>query len=436
MRARIAAFSKVPFVRDVATMQIGRLVTVGCGLLTSILYIRYLGLAGYGEYAVILAFVGTFGIVTNLGQQATLMVFLAESYGKKDRDAMIHISRYYTTASALVVLLLTTFAVLAPMITTWIYTDPRIGALARLVLVSSIFEVAFSYYAISLQVVREIKLLTFLENAKTVLQVALAILLLILGYGVVGVLVSSLVTSMCYCILTCFLYPRLSKKFDLPHFGEILRMPRAKYIWKYGRDGMWIAVDKNIGNLYPHIFLFALSTQTPKQIVGLLRLAFKLADLPASFALNSVSRLANSVLSTIAGQGGGRLQSSFLRLTRHTLLMHTSITLAGMLLIPPLLPLVYGQDFRVAAYPFLIITALQLVYGIHTSATPVLRIHSKVYIATAFNIVAMTTALLVFFILKDIVSPTRALYVGLLLYHSLVTCIIIPTWKLLPTTND
>jgi O-antigen/teichoic acid export membrane protein len=436
MHARIAAFSKIPFVRDVATMQIGRLITVGGGFLTSILYVRYLSLDGYGEYAIVLAFAGTFGIFTNLGQQATLTTFLAESYGRKDRQAMTSIAQYYLVVSLLVVVLLSTLTLLAPSITAYVYDDTAIGKLAQLVFLSSMFEFAFSYYAICLQVVREIRLLTLLENSKSVVQIGLSIVLLLLGYGVAGVLLGSLVTSLLYCLLSFFCYSRFQKKYNLPSIREIINIRTFHHCWKYVKDGIWIALDKNAGNLYPTVFLFALSTQAPKPVVGLLRLAFKLADLPASFALNSVSRLGTSVLSTLAGEGGARLRTSFTRLVKHTVLMHTGITLAGMLIIPFLLPIVYGQNFRVAVYPFLIITALQLGYGLTTSATPILRVYSKIYLATLINVSAMILALSTFFFMQRTLPSTQALYLGLLLYHAVLSTVMLPLGIFSTKNND
>src|SRR3989338_10490492 len=91
----LLTISRVPFVRDVTIMQFGRLVTIGCSFLASILYVRYLGLGGYADYAVVLAYTGTVGLLTNLGQQATTLTFFAEAYGRKDRAALARVLQYY-----------------------------------------------------------------------------------------------------------------------------------------------------------------------------------------------------------------------------------------------------------------------------------------------------------------------------------------------------
>ena len=419
------------FVRDIATMQVGRVILIGCGFLSSIIYARILGLGGYGEYAVVLAFTGTFGLLTNLGQQTTTLTFFSKAYGRKDRQAMAHILHYYLILSLCTAILLGLFAYLCPMLATLIYKDDSIGKLARIVFLSSICELVFIFFSIALQTVRKIRLLTLLENAKTVLQLGLAVWFLLLGYGVAGILWSWLIAAFTFSTLSCLLYPKIRKEFDLPHVGEAIALGNKKTLWKYTKDGLYIAVDKSLGNLYPNIFLFALSTQAQESVVGIIRLAFKLGGLPASFGLASVGRLASSVIPTVVGKGHTALRKQIRRLAMHTIIMHSLITLCGLVIIPPLLPIVYGEHFGIAMYPFIVIAILHLSQALHALITPILRTISKIYIATIFNMTAMSIALFAFITLQGTLSPNRALYIGLILYHIIQALVIFPVWRLL-----
>jgi len=419
------------FVRDIATMQVGRMVLIGCSFLSSIIYARFLGLGGYGHYAVVLAFTGVFGLLTNLGQQATTLTFFAEAYGRKDRTALAQILQYYIVLSACTAGLLLLFAVLAPLVTDRIYGNPEIGHLARIVFLSSICELIFIYYSIALQTVRKIRLLTLLENAKTVLQVGLATLFLVRGFGVAGILWSWIIASASFSALSCFLYPSLRAEYNLPHMYEALREGNASTLWKHTKDGLWIAADKSLGNLYPNIFLFALSTQVQESVVGSLRLAFKLGGLPASFGLASVGRLASSVLPTFAGKGHTALRTGLRKLTTHTLAMHGLITLCGLLIIPPLLPVVYGKSFGIAVYPFLVIAVLNVLLAFHAVTTPILRIYSKISVAAVLNAVGTVVALGLFFGLETVLKPTFALYIALLVYHGIIALVFPTALKLI-----
>lgn len=425
------------FVRDIATMQVGRTVMIGCSFLSSIIYARMLGLGGYGEYAVVLAFTGTFGLFTNLGQQITTLTFFAEAYGRKDRTALAQILQYYLVLSACTALLLGLFAFFSPALTALIYKDSSVGQLARIVFLSSICELVFVYFSIALQTVRNIRLLTLLENAKTVLQLGLATWFLLLGYGVAGILWSWLIAAASFSALSCMLYPKLRADYDLPRVSEALSAGNKAALWKRTKDGLWIAADKSLGNLYPNIFLFVLSTQVQEAVVGSLRLAFKLGGLPASFGLASVGRLASSVIPTFAGRGRNILRRELRRLTTHTMAMHGFITLCGLLIVPPLLPMVYGEHFGIAVYPFIVIAVLNLSLAFHAIATPILRVYSKIWIAAVLSATGTLVGLgLFFYLLEQMLKPTWALYSALLGYHLIAILVFVPVVKIMKSTSE
>src|SRR5438477_5213149 len=106
MLPSLRSLSRIRFVRDIVTMQIGKFVPMVAGLLSSTLYARILGLGGYGDYAVVLAMTGVLGFVTNLGQHYATMTFLAEAYGRKDRRAQAEAGHYYAVMSLGTIVLL------------------------------------------------------------------------------------------------------------------------------------------------------------------------------------------------------------------------------------------------------------------------------------------------------------------------------------------
>lgn len=418
--------ARVPFVRDVTTMQVGRLVTIAASFLASILYVRYLGLAGYGEYAVVLAYTGTVGLFTNLGQQATTLTFFAEAYGRKDTAAGARVMHYYLVTSAGAAMLLGILAMLSPLLTEWIYDRSAIGLLAGLVFASSMCELPFIFVSIILQTVREIRLLTLLENCKTLLQLSIAVALLAAGFGVPGLLISSLAAAAVFSMIGIGLFPRLRKRYGLPGIRDAFRHGDASHIVRYGKDGIWIAVDKSLGNLYPNIFLFVFSMQVTPAVVGLLRLGMKLAELPSSFVLSGISRLASSAIPVIIGKGKTALHASLTKLIKNTAALHLGVSLAAAILVPPLLPIVYGENFQPAVYPFLVILILNLSLAFHAIATPILRISSQIHIAAYLNAVATIVGIGLFFTLGFVMRPMWALYIALAVYHGIIALTFIP----------
>lgn len=426
---------RIPFIRDVTTMQFGRIAQILLNFIASIVYARFLGLTGYGEYAVILAFTGTVGLLTNLGQQATTLTFFAEAYGRKDRAALARVLHYYIITAAATAALLAVLSLLSPVITQWIYGQRQIGILAGLVFVSSIGELPFILVSIVLQTVREIRVLTLLENAKNILQLVTAVLLLVFGFGVLGLLLSSLIASVVLSVIAILLYPTLRRKFNLPTIQEALAAGNSSQFRRYTRDGIWIAIDKSLGSLYPNIFLFIISTQVAPAIIGLLRLGMKLADLPSSVALSSISRLASSAIPVMVGKGKHALRSSLIRLTKHTAALHFGISAAAAVVVPVLLPVVYGPNFQPAVYPFLVILVLNLTLALHAIATPILRISSKIHLAAILNSVATVVGVGLFFLLADFVRPLWALYIALGVYHSIIGLLFFPVMMTLRDMN-
>ena len=427
----LLTISRVPFVRDVTTMQMGRLVTIGCSFLASILYVRYLELGGYGDYAVVLAYTGTVGLLINLGQQATTMTFFAEAYGRNDRVGQARVFHYYLVTSIVAATLLVLLAIASPAITEWIYGKSSVGSLSRLVFLSSICELPFIFISIVLQTVREIRLLTILENAKTMTQLVVAVTFLSVGLGVTGLLMSSLAAAALFSLISLFLSLRIWRRYGLPSIGEAMHTGKTSHFWRYAKEGFWMAIDKSLGNLYPNIFLFVFSIQASPAVVGLLRLGMKLADLPSSFALASISRLTSSVIPTMVGKGGAPLRKTILRLVKHTVAFHVTISVAAALIVPPLLPLVYGTAFKPAIFPFLVILILNLSLAFHAIATPILRISSQIHIAAYLNAIATAVGIGLFFGLENVMRPLWTLYVALAVYHVIIALTFIPVVKTL-----
>lgn len=421
----------VPFVRDVATLQVGQLVAIGCNFLTSVLYARLLGLSSYGQYAVVLAFTAIFGMFTNLGQQTTAITFLAETYAARDRRGMAQVMHYYVWMSVGTIALLSIFILLLPQLSEWLYGARFIGELGRLVFLASILDMPFIFLTIVLQTVRRIRLLTLLENTYVIFQMAITALLVLLGMGVSGILLGSAAASLVFSVVGLVLYGRIQKEEGMPGFREVLRVRGWAHLRRYGSEGMWITIDKIIGNLYPNIFLFFFSIQAPASVMGLLRIAFKLAHLPSSFSLTSISRISQSVIPILMQRGRDVLLQNIRKLVIRTVLLHTVVTAAAMVLISLFLPIVYGESFRPAVFPFLVIVTLNLCSALHTFTTPILRLFSRIYIATIFNICSMALAIGTFFLLQDMLSPIRALYIALAVYNVSISFLVLPTIVLL-----
>ncbi len=420
---------KVRFVRDLLTMQVGKAVPMLCGLLSSIIFPNLLGLDGYGRYAVVLALVSVISLFTNLGQQHSALAFLSEAFGRKDAKAMKSVGRYYMLASLVSILILLVVFPFMPMIGEKIYGDTNIGYLVQLVFAASILDPLYNYLSIVLQTVREIRLLTVIENAYTTLQLGIGVLLVIMGYGVAGILLGSLITSGLSLLFALCLLPAILKKHGLPKLRSLFAFDLQGFK-TYGTNGFWIAVDKNIANLYPNLFLFSLSLRSSEEAVGLVRIAFKYGNLPASFVLSNISRLASSVVPTLIGQGAN-LRKSLLKLLKSTVALHLLATAGAAVCVPVFFPLVYGKGFGDALRPFWVVLLLHTGLAVHALITPILRVKNRVYLATFFNVTGIALGLGAFFLTAgNTLTPLWAFALALTIYHVVSLGIVLPTYSL------
>ncbi len=419
------------FVREVAILQGGTLIPILSGLVSSILYARLLGLGGYGQYAVVLAFTGVIGLFTNLGQRFTTLTFLAEAYGRKDAKAMRAVCQYYVVLSMFTIVLLGLFVLVLPSLTQWIYGNQDIGKLARIVFLASMFDPFFLFLALSLQTVREIRTLTLLENGYTLLQLTLGLTFILIGMGPAGILWGSALTSMFSAGIALILYPTIARRHGLPSVRDIVMHRGTKQFWSYVKNGMWIAVDKSVANLYPNLFFFLLSVRTQESVVGLIRLAYKFANLPTAYVLSNISRLASSLIPMLSA-AGKKFGKDLIKLLRYTFALHIGVSLATAIVVPLLFPFIYGKTFMPALYPFWIILASQLLLPIYGLTTPLFRLYGKIHVATTFTSIGIAGGMGIFWLLTSLeLPPTWALYGAIAFFQSMALPLLIPTLKML-----
>ncbi len=408
MRAIIRSLAQVPFVRDLLALQIGGVVAIGINLLTSIVYARVLGLQGYGVYAVVLAYTGTAGILLNWGQISALMTFFAEEYGKKDTKGMGTVLGYYLSVTALTSVLMLAFAWISPLFSSHIYANPQIGSLAQLAFGAMILNTIPAFFYAILQTVREIKLLAVVDQTTSLLQAGVCAAMVLLGKGVAGIFLGVITFQLLALPFYMELYRRLRKRYLLPSLRECFTLRGRK--WReYLGQGIWIGIDKNIGNLFPKSFLFILSTFTAPATVGLARIMFQLSGLPDMVLFNQAGQMASSILPTIAQKGRDTLRKNALRLLKHTVFFHTLISIAAAAAMPIVIPLLFSTKYDKAILPAVVLTLISIIPAFGVNDTALLRYFRRTYVSSAINALALLLCCGAFLLLINLVSPLQAL---------------------------
>lgn len=427
-------FLHIPFVQHLATLQVGSVMTGALGFLQSILFARLLGLEGYGVLAIVSAFAGLTGIVTVLGQQHTALLLLAERWGRKDRVGMEEILRSFLQMTLLCSVLAIVVILLAPLVTHLIYADASIGRLAQLLLLSTTIDLLPAIVFIALQVANRFRLLVVLESSKLALQLLLSTLFLLLGYGVLGVCLGALLTSLLSAPILLVLYAKQAQEWGFPAPRSSLRNITGKPHWPVIFQGLWIAIERQVGgNIYPNAFFFILSLTANAATVGLFRLALRLAWLPNSFLRPNISRLASSTLPKMFREGAAKVREACLKLIRSTAVFQIILALAAIVLIPPLVPFIYGEEFSGVTLSFILLSLAPLLTVVDVATVPLLRFLNRVQAMLLANLTSIPLALISYFLFLLAFSPLTSISLAVVTHFASRLWLPLYTLRLLST---
>ncbi len=409
--------------RDVFTLQVGSAFAYGFGFIKSIIIARLLGLEGFGVYAVALSLTGVLKILTGFGQEQALVTYLAEKYRKNDAQGMSVVFKYFCVMTLVAGSLLGLLAWLSPAIAEALYPQnaEAIGVMARVAFIAFIVSLPAPLITSLLQVVRKVGRMTVLENLNNVMQLLFSIGFILWGYGALGVFLGLLCSNIIMQVLYCIQFFLLRKQYNLPSIRKSLL--GAQSIAIYVKQGLWIAVDKNVVNLFPQALLFIFSLFVGASSVGVAQLAIKMSYLPAGLFLGQAVRMANSVLPSMKDQGVKHMRTHAVMLIKHALLFHSLVVFSCIVALPFVVILAYGWEFQAVIIPMIFMLFARLLQPFNVANISLLRIFRKMHLATIYNTVRIALELLVFYLLLQHLpaflppTPFTALVVAVYLHQ-------------------
>ena len=176
---------------------------------------------------------------------------MSEAYSKKDKQEVKNVLTYFVKVTLLAICIVGILSIfLASFLTDLLYNSSQIGNWARIVLLAGFLTIVYSLLVIVLQVTRKIKELTILEIFNKFIYILFPIILVLLGFGLTGIVWGHFISAFIFLILAIFLYSFLIKKDELlPSLSQIFLNFRKINFKKYFNFGFFIAIDKNLGSL-------------------------------------------------------------------------------------------------------------------------------------------------------------------------------------------
>jgi len=394
------------FVRDVLTLQVGNVLSMGIGFVKSIVLARLLGVEGFGQYAVVTTVAGTLSVFTNFGQNQAADTFFAEQYSMKNADGMRTVIKYCFLLTGIAAFVLMLLALGATTIMDRFYGLPTLGFAAALAFLSAMIAGWEAPFVTMMQSVRSIRTLTILENVDALLQCMLSIGLVLMGWGVLGIFIGLFVTKAIMLATRIVIHRAISIKFKLPSLRSSFRS-KGRMV-PLLKQGFWIAVDKNVGNLFPQGFLFVMSFFTSAAVVGFAQLAYKIGSLPSTFILPQLARMSTTVLPALRAQGTDILRRNCALLLKHALLVHTAASMASLVVIPFFILVFYGAAFSAAITPALWIVIIRIISALNLVNQPLFRLFKKAHMPALWNIVTMPLIMAGMALLMPVIDPLNA----------------------------
>ncbi len=412
----IGSLLSMRLVRDILTLQVGAVINIATALIGSIVYARLLGLSGYGQYAIALAFSGTASALFNGGQASALTTFLAEQHGRKSREGMGHVAAYYISMSALTGIILLAVAWYAPVLCAHLYGSTELGVLARLATLIVVLNAISGLFQSLFQTVREMRLYVGMEQGSAVAHLLLSSALLLHGGGVASVFQSKIALQLLSLPVFIVLYRGLHRSHVLPSLGQMLHLD-GKSWREYFVQGIWIGIDKNVSNLFPSGLLSILRLWTSDAVVGLARIVFQLAMVPRSLLLNHAMQMSNTVLPALAAGGQTLLRQSAVKLLKHTLFLHTLISIACLVALPPAVLFFYGLPYSDAIVPSLWLILISILPAMSGQNQALFRLLRRTWLSTAVSLLALALSIAVLVACLPLTSSLNAVLLSTLAYY-------------------
>ncbi len=418
VRQLISYFASVPFIRTVATMQITTAINVVVGFASSIVYIRLLGLELFGILAVVYAFSGLLSIPASFGQDTALVTFFSEAVGGKDTHKAKAVLWYFLQSTVLSTVMYVVLGIIAPSLATVWQSNGEIGHYARYVFANQALQGPAVLLFLGLQIERKLKLLSLVENARTILQFAITTVMLMLNMGIMAILLGTLIISIIYVPICLFLYERLAKNGGkMPRLTSLIRSGKSS-TKAYFLQGLMMTLDRSIAsNLHPNIFIMMIASIST-EMAGVLRLALRLAYLPTSLLLPSITRTASVSLPKLIAQDRKALKSSVLKLLTGCIILSIILVVGGEIVIPPLIPIVYGKEFISTQGPFMILIISTIFISLNVITVPLLRTYKKLHVSIINFLVGILIGVALFFVLIKFMSPILAVSIGIVYVHA------------------
>ena len=388
LNKKLSELSKIKFVKDTFTLQIGTAVKIGLSTIISILLARILKPSGYGTYGLVFSIYGFISILGDVGVGYSTLNRFSKAYARGDRKEAIELLAFFIKISIITTAFILMLGLLgAPYLASKLYNNPEIGNLARLLFLMAPLGIIYTMVATVLQSVRMMKRLTILESIKSFIISLLVIGFVLTGLEITGVVYGYVLATLLSSTIGLLVYFKLHMQLGdtLPSFKEVLkRVPRIG-IRKYFSLGFLISVNKNIEKLISNLPILILGAFAAVEGVGYFKIAASAAGFLPTF-IETISSNMGSKLPESVGKGDIEgFRNNFIKVSLYAGCISLGCTIVFIFIAPYLVIYLYGIEYTPAVKLIYVLGIYAGVWGFRVGLDPFYRTIERVDLTIKIN---------------------------------------------------
>lgn len=378
------------FVRNVAVLQMGSFGGTLIQAVFGILIARILQPELFGIYSLAIGLAALAGLLLGAGMQDAVATLVGSAYARDDREELADILAFLlkiTFYSGLTTIIIFFFI---PSVANYFYGNSSIGWYSGIVLLGVFLSSSFSAVTqLSLQVSGKIKTLALIVFGDQFLRFGFSLLLVFLGFGVFGGVSGQLIGAAMIFVLSIFIWKRFRAIYQIfPSLTELFEKTKNVSISKYFKFSFWVAVDRNMGNLYMALPVVLTGIYVSTGEVAFFKLAFGYLNLGLSL-LGPISVLLNMEFPKIQVNDPAKLRYNFIKVSMFGLLISIALTFGAVVISPWAFRILYGESFMPSVSYVFGLVAYGALFGIGVGLGPMWRAINKVKVSIAINLIIL-----------------------------------------------
>jgi len=390
LKEKLYFFQRSRFVKKTATLQVGSfagsVIQAGIGIVIA----RLLQPELFGIYALAFGMASITTLIIGMGIQEAVSSLLGGAYARRDEAEIENILGFMLKLTFFAVLIVIAVTAFLPTVAERLYGDSVIGVYAAIVSIAVVFSsLLFTLTYSSFQVIGKIRSLAVLIVSDQSLRYGLSLVFVIFGLGIVGAVGGQLAGAIAVFILSALLFKGIKKEEAIfPSLNRLVVLAKRAKIKKYFGFTFWVALDRNIGNVFMALPVLLTGIYVTASEVSFFKLAFGYTNLALSL-LGPISVLLNVEFPKLQMENKKKLTENFKKVSLYGLSLSVLLTIGAIIVSPLAFKILYGENF-LPSVPYVAgLIVYGALYGIGVGLGPMWRAVNKVKVSIIINFIIL-----------------------------------------------